>query len=636
MDFKKDKEYLSDIEKKLYKKDSNFSYKRQTLKPKELDVKSEWESKKKETAKKKKKIIQSSLLVKLFFLSLLFFIFSAGIASYRLFVNPVISSPKNVEILIQAPASVTGGEEVQIQVIVTNNNKTTIEKSTLEIEYPEGTDLVDIPKQDNKKFKKELGVILPGQKITETFRVTMFGEENTEKKFNINLEYRMEESSATFSKNKEYAFILTTSPVSISLDIQNEVNVGEEVGISINTVSNSNDVLKDFQIFVEYPFGFSFSGANPRPTKDDNIWYIGDITPSQKISIKIVGTMEGEVDEIKTFKIFVGRRSEKDSSKIDVVYNSIIKTIHIKKPFLSINFSINNDVVSDEVVVSGDEKIVGKINWQNNLSSQISNGEFILTISGPIVDESSISVSRGFYQSSNNSIIWNQVTDRSLGLIEPGETGSGNFTFKTKSLFGTGGSQFRNPEIILTLNFKGERSSLGFENNVITFSQSKKLRVNSSVQLVAYGRYFTGVFTNTGPIPPRVDKKTTYTITWAITNSANNISNAQVIASLPIYVKWLDIISPKDKNIIFNDTTGDIIWNIGSISQGSQKEISFQIELTPSLSQVKSSPVLVNESQFTGVDTFTNADITAQSSKINTSLYQDPLFDSREDSVVLP
>jgi len=641
MVFRKDEEYLSSIEKDLYRKEAEFSYEKQKLKPRQFDVKTDWQHEGEAKTSRRGKLIQSPLLVKLFFISLVFFFAATGLALYRLFIDPIVSSPKNVDIVIQAPASVTGGEETQIQVIVTNNNKGAIEEAILEVSYPEGTQIVDASQEENRKFRKNLGIILPGQQVTDTFRVVMFGEENTEKDFIINVEYRPEGSSATFSKNKEYTFVLTTSPVSLSLDVPDEINIGEKIKISIDAVSNSKTILEDFMIVVEYPFGFSFEGANPRPIFGSNAWVFGDLSPSEKIHIEITGVLEGQFEDQKTFKIFAGKQDTKNTNKIELTYNSLQRTVLIEKSFLSVNFNINGDPSSSEITVTSGENVTGEIFWRNTLDSQILNGEFRVRIVGPIVDERSVSVDKGFYQSNSNSIIWNQTTDRILSAIEPGENGSARFSFKTASLFKPGSSQFKNPEITLELSFQGERVSPGFENETITLTQSRKLKINSAVQLASYGLYFTGPFKNTGPIPPKVDEKTTYTIVWSLANSSNKVTNAQISGSLPIYVKWLGSISPQSESIIFNDTTGVILWNVGDVPAGAgitqgAREISFQVELVPSISQVGDLVTLLSEARFTGQDTFTQSLISVQVRAVTTDLEQDPLFNEFTQSRIAP
>tara|TARA_Y100000310_G_C20703029_1_gene831855 strand:- start:2123 stop:4051 length:1929 start_codon:yes stop_codon:yes gene_type:complete len=640
-DFQKDKDYLGNLKKKLYKKDVDFSYKRQKLEKEDISAKTDWEAEpaKASASKIQEPFFQSSLLIKLFFISLLFFVLAGSIAAYRLFIDPIVSSPQNLDITVQAPASLPGGEETSFQVIITNNNKSTIEAALLEITYPEGTQLVDVPGSDNRKTRTELGAILPGQQIAETVRMIVFGEENTEKTIALNIEYRAEGSSATFSKDKIYEFVLTTSPASLSVDIPNEVNVGEEAEIMIDVVSNSKNVLEDFMVNVEYPFGFEFVDATPSPTFGNNVWYVGDLAPAAGTSIVVRGVVNGQIEDQKTFKIFAGIQDEENTRNIDVVYNSFIQTVLIKKPFLAVNFSINGDSLSDEIVLASNGRVSGDIKWSNNLSSRILNGSFSLKINGDVVNKSSVTQDKGFYQSGGNTIVWNQTTDRTLSIIEPGESGSERFDFKTKPLFGL--DLFKNPSIDLLLEFTGERVSPGFPSESIRFTQSKKIKINSDVQLSADGFYFTGPFTNSGPLPPKVDNSTTYTIDWTIFNSSNRISNASVVASLPIYVTWLNTTSPSTEDIVFNESTGEIVWDVGDIPVGVNvtipvRKVSFQVGLTPSISQINLTPVIISESRFTGKDTFTGAIVDTTSPPVNTVISKDFGFDVNIQSRVVP
>ena len=66
---------------------------------------------------------------------------------------------------------------------------------------------------------------------------------------------------------------------------------------------------------MKYPPGFRFSGAEPSPSKGDNIWTLGDIGPSQKSDITIEGTIEGENSEERTFAASVGTTGDDGSLK---------------------------------------------------------------------------------------------------------------------------------------------------------------------------------------------------------------------------------------------------------------------------------------------------------------------------------
>ena len=625
MEFRKDKEYLGDLEKNLYKKDEKFVYERQKLTPHDIKAPKDWQED--NTRKRRGITLQSGIFLKLFFLSVAFFVLAAGIAFYRLIIAPTIS-PQNVEIVVQAPASVGGGEETSIQIIITNKNTTDIESATLKVLFPEGARHASFPDEDNYRHESSLGPVPKGKSVTETLPVILFGEENTEKVFDITLEYRVGGSSALFSKYKIFPLALTTAPVSLLLTLPAEANAGEEISIKARITSNLTTPLNDLIFAIEYPFGFTFTGATPSPSSDTDTWFLGDVTSSGVKNIEIRGKLEGQTSEQKTFKIKVGKRASAGSNTLGVIYNSLSKTVPVTEPFIGINFVVNNNAGSTEVVAQSGGQISGSIDWINNLPARIQNGEIILKINGELVDRKTVNPNKGFFRSLDDSIIWNQTTDRTLTVIEPGQSGSARFSFNTISLFTSVGAQFKNPKIVLSIEFTGERVSPGFPNEPIKLTSGKTIKLVSAVQLASLGAHFVGPFKNTGPMPPRVDKETTYTVTWAITNSSNTIKNATVRASIPIYVRFLGITDPESASVRFNELTGEIVWDIGDVAPGvgitrPASQIDFQVGLTPSISQLNTSPAIISSAEFSGVDTFTNTSIETTDEQITTRFLQD-------------
>ncbi|MAZ41092.1 hypothetical protein CL654_03165 [bacterium] len=624
---KNEESHLGDLEKKLYQKDSNLSYKRQRLDPRDVGrVAREWKQKIPNKQEVGKKVFQTSFLNKLLLFSIGFFILAVSVSFYFIWIKPRVTSPQNIDILVKAPASVQGGEEVPFQIIITNENDVALETADLRIQFPEGV-LVDGVRPVGDRYTDTLGVLQSGQSITKDLDLTFFGEENTERDLLISLEYRAQGSSATFSKEKDYTVVLATSPVSLSVDIPTEVNAGEDFAITIDTISNSNSVVNDFMIVAEYPFGFTFETSDPRPTFGDNIWFLGDLSPSARKNITVIGSIEGQPNEERTFKINAGIQDPNSTREIDVLYNSFVQTVPIEQPFVAVDFVVNGERGSEVAAQSG-KTIAGEITWENNTDSRILNGELSVLIRGDVFDEGSVKPDKGFYDSSINTILWNQNTDRTLQVIESGESGTVRFNFDTVSLFGAGGSNFTNPNITLSLIFRGERISPGFPSETIRVTQEKDIKISSALQLNAFATHSVGPFGNTGPIPPKAEQRTTYTVTWALVNSSNRISNAQVKSSIPLYVTWKDLISPLSEDVRFNSTTGEITWNVSSLSPGARKEVSFQIELLPSLSQVGTIPVILFQSDLEGFDTFTGQTLRDQESSISTALdgNNDPLF----------
>src|SRR3989338_6727028 len=72
---------------------------------------------------------------------------------------------------------------------------------------------------------------------------------------------------------------------------------------------------------MKYPPGFRFNGAEPSPSKGDNVWTLGDIGPSQKSDITVEGTIEGENSEERTFTAAVGTMGD-DQRSVSVTKGS--------------------------------------------------------------------------------------------------------------------------------------------------------------------------------------------------------------------------------------------------------------------------------------------------------------------------
>jgi len=108
---------------------------------------------------------------------------------------------------------------------------------------------------------------------------------------------------------------------------------------------------------------------------------------------------------------------------------------------------------------------------------------------------------------------------------------------------------------------------------------------------------------------------------------------------LPPYVRWLGVVSPSSEKISYNPVGGEISWNVGDVDSGTginipSKEISFQVMLLPSVSQIGQTPDLTTEVVVTGKDMFTNASLREVFRSVNTRLSTDPGFNASKANVV--
>ena len=606
----KPKSRLDNMQRDLYsrKKEQVKMRTRRDLKERDFGVRDAWKDVQREDTdmKPRRPVVKLVLLA-----SLAFFAFSAVFASY-FFFQGVDISPKNVVIEVQGPALIGGGETLGLQIGIKNNNPVPIETADLIIEYPDGTRSAQNIDVDLPRYRESLGTIEPGDEVRKNVEAVLFGEENSTKDINIIVEYRVSGSNAIFVANSSYELALSSSPLSLVVDSLEETVSGQEISFTATVKSNSSTVVRNAMLQVEYPFGFDFKESTPEPYFANKVWYLGDIPPEGEVKVTIRGVLSGQDGEERVFRFSTGLQSDNDENEIGARFINVAESVFIKRPFISADLTLSGDTQSGFAVVNGGGVVQGEIKWENNLPSQIFDGEIEVQFSGSAIDEKTILVTNGFYRSLDNKIIWNGQTDKYLGSIAAGESGTVSFSFKPLSL--SSGIPLRNPIINLDVTVRGKRLS---DNNVpeeIVSTLSKQVKVSTDLILTSKVLHFTGPFQNTGPMPPKVDNATTYTVVLDVINSSNDVANGTVSMTLPPYVDWVGKISPLSEEITYSPVGNQIVWNVGDIEPGvgttlPPREIAFQVRFIPSISQINASPILINSQKISGFDRFTEKDL---------------------------
>lgn len=611
-----------------------------SLNHKKYSVDGEWKKddqiEMKKPAKKQKKKL--TFFGKLVIFSTLFFIGSFFVAFYVFFQGVNVISTENVDISISGPSSIGGGEELSFQITVQNNNSVDLELADLIVEYPAGTLSLDDRNTELSLVRETLNTVPAGSSATQIFKSVLFGNEGDEKEIIITVEYRAEGSNAIFFKERKYEIVIDSSPIVFVVDTPEKVMAGQEFEMNIEILSNSNKVVKDFLFEVDYPFGFDFKGSNITPDYQNTVWNFGDIAPNSKRTLKIKGVLEGQDQEERIFRFYGGSEDKENLNEIKAKLVSIMEPILIKKSLIGSELVLNGDYSSEYITSSG-KSIRADILWSNNLITKLTDAEVEVNLKGNILDKGSVFSDEGYYRSIDNKIIWSKKESPQLAVLNPATDGNLSFSFSIYPLSYISNSGIKNPEIEIELIIRANQpSESGSAIEKIETKIIKTIKVNSNLLLTARNLYSTGSFENSGPIPPKVDKETTYTIVLTANNTSNSISGAKVTASLPSYVKWMNKIYPSFENVKFNQVGGEIIWDIGDIPAGSgittsAKEVSFQVSFLPSLSQVGSEPVLVDNIKIEGIDDFTGKKISYPIKVVTTSFETDPIYKNGDEDV---
>lgn len=641
------KEKLNRLERKLYSRNAPgiIGGDRSELKPSDVDgedVKGGWQQTKAggfdELAARVSKMAQkkNSFVKKVFALSAMFFLVAAGVALYVFFGGVNSVSSKNVDIKVVGPLSVGSGQEVSFDINVINNNNTDFDSASLLVEYPTSTRSGSDLTKDLTQERFDLGKIKSGQSYNQNIKAAFFGEKDNVKQLKISLEYRVQNSSALFYKEKTYEISISSAPIIISPTYPKEVNSNQEITFNIEVASNSKDKVNNFLVNAEYPFGFVFKESSPKASFGNNTWQFSSLNSGEKKTISITGDIIGQDNEEKVFKINAGTASSDDERKIAIPFSQLMESILVKKPFIGLDVLI--DGKEGNYSAQGDNQITTNLIVKNNLSSRLFNTSVKVSLRGAALNQSGVFPDNGgFFQSSDNTILWDKRAVSGLSDMAPGD--EQRLTFRLAPLLYANIAKGASPEIQITITASGERILDSGSVDPVSSTETRKIVLSTQINLSSKTVRSVGNLENSGPVPPKAGTPTTYTVVWSVNNSFNQASNVEIRATLPSYVKWTNLKSPSSEIFTFNTVTNEVIWNVGSLLPNtgfgsSKKEIYFQLEFLPSVSQVGTTPVLLGEASLSGIDKITGLKIESKAPPISTNFFEDPSFKVGDDKVV--
>ncbi|HDQ16716.1 MAG TPA: hypothetical protein ENN31_01175 [Candidatus Vogelbacteria bacterium] len=626
---------ITELEKKLFqeKKEKGITPP-SDLSPLKKKVPEKWQQ---EAPRRKKKIFSFNIFLGgIFILSLIFFIGVAVFAFWAFSRDYNIVSNRNIDIDFQTPSLVKAGDRVSIRLTIVNRNNIALNEAVLILSLPENSRSPDDLSFPLTTWREELGTIEPGEMRNLTIAVVLFGQENEEKDFSAIMEYRVAGSNTPFAKRSSHKLVISTPPVSIFVDLIPEVISGQDIVIEARAVSNAALPLQGVVFEVSYPRGFVFSRSEPPPVIGDNFWRLGDLPTGAERRIKIFGTISGQEEEIKPFQFRIGLSEGRND--LQTILGEIFSLTSISRSFLGANIIINNSSLPEVVVAPGSEVVIN-IDLVNNLQENLLDNRLELSFAGQPIDDLSFRVTNGFYRASERTAFWDKRTFPALNVMSPGVRERVSLRFNLSSLTALGRSPFYNPTIGINLAVISKRIAEGFPDEETRIDIQRVVKIHSDFRATARAFYTQGPFINYGPLPPRVDRETTYTIGWSLINSSNDLRDVEVRGFLPPYVSWLSNISPENENISYNANTGEIIWRVSDLPAGTgfdrpTREAFFQVSLRPTVADIGRAPNLISRLSYGGFDTFTESNLTGSLRNLDTNLIAESGFDPKWAEVV--
>ena len=618
---KKSQDKIDKLKSELYsRKTGNIKPKRSRLKKDRVEYKNYWGQK-----EEKKNPNNSADLYKfkkrgpniffiIFFISLIFFVAAASFAFFSFFFDKN-EVQGEIKMAIVGPNSISSGEVLDFSIKIENPTRLDYKKILINIEYPEST--IDANEEIFTKYKT---ISLPedllsGGSIEKRFSVVLSGVIGEKKEIDINVSYKAGSFSNTLYLKKIYKINIDSAPVTIQIEKPESILSKKDFSFDIEVLSNTNSELENLVVVAKYPRGFILKETQPNPvfsSSGQSIFKIKQLEVGEGKKINIKGSLEGLDDEDKYFHFSVGD-SEISKNEIRTLFSESESIISIKRP--DVEFVLSSETLRREGfwVVKPGKVIDFKMLATNNLDSTISDVVITSEFNKELIDSRNVDVAKGFYDSNNNKIIWNRSSDKFLGVVEKNKKFREDFSLKIKDLEDVAG-YFKDPEIVLDF----EVNAVGFGSTEIDGKINEKfqekIRVPTVVELQTEILYEGGPFKNTGKFSPKVGEPTTYTVAWKISNSSSQISDVEVSAKLPPYVKYLNNVYPKNSYISYKEDTREVNLKFKTIDEfighrTDPKTVYFQVEFTPTDSMVGDVPIIVERKFFKAKDLFTESEI---------------------------
>jgi len=651
---------LEETKSKLYSKYYSPVQKRASLNQKRYQVKNDWDDEKlnvgqeiipnnseefywgpgaeinqfEEMSKKpnpKPRKTKSNVLNLFMIVAGLFFVASLGYALF-VFTRSQDNLVHDVNIQVISPISVGGGETLNFDVIIENNNQIPLELVDLVIRYPEGSKSSSDLMTDIRTARFDLGNIEPNQIVRKSVQAALFGEENTKKEIDVFIEYRLQGSNAIFEKEKPFQVTLSSAPVRLVVDALDNISSGQTLSINTKLSSNSTDVLENIMVIAKYPFGFEFESASIKPSVNDNIWFFSKLNPKEEKEIVIKGKVNGQDSEVRSFRFQTGIKSDQSNEALAVVWSETFHSATILQSFLDLKLTLNMEDSAD-IVVSSEELVSGNISFVNGTEDILRNIEMEVFFEGEVLNKNSVDVDQGFYDSIKNTIFWDKNSFRKLTELEPGEMINLSFGFSSKNI-GNLNTNLSNPKINLNTKIRADRISSDNSETALNRESFASVSIISDVPASIQTAFSEGVpINNFGPMPPVAEQETNYTLIFQVANSTNKIKDVKMEARLPLYVKWDNIFIPSSETITYDEQTRTVTWYIGDMEPGvgygkESRKMYAQVTLTPSVSQKGSIPKLLNNVVLTGYDTFVQLDFVQKLESPTTKIFNATTYDN--------
>ncbi len=540
------------------------------------------------------------------------------VGGLTLFFTGFGGSRPTVQLDAFVPSLIARGVPFDLSVEAMNQSDVAITGGTIEVRLPEGVRPAE-GDQSRAVLSADISSVAPNTLTKQSFKLLPLGGENTVEKVSIVFSYTSGSGSrfeTTFSKE----VMISKAAVTVTVAVPDKVISGSTFETVISYENSSEATFSGLALRVKYPASFKVVSSSPQPSGPDGSWLVPKLAPGERGRVSIRGFIDGSSDGQTT--VLASLVASAAGTEYNVAEQSA--GIGFSPSPVSLEVLVNNR--SDYVAQTG-ETLAYMVRYRNESGIALAGAVISLQVSGALVDPASVKTS-GSFNSNTNTVTWTAAQVPALKLIEPGASGSVDLRV---------GLRASSPNVYSPKNFavkvfaQFESPSVPYylEASSTSAIATLETRIGGSISVTSKVYYRDVAFPNpSGPFPPKVNQPTRFTVRWRLVNAATDAHDVVVRASLRGGVAWTTSTKVTEGDLEYDARTQEVTWTLDKLSAmkgvvTNPAEAVFQVEVTPSVTQIGQFAQVVSETLATGTDDFTGGALASRAPALSSSVPDD-------------
>lgn len=515
---------------------------------------------------------------------------------------------------------VMAGAPFDLKVEFSNQIGSVLKNVSLIVTLPEGAVFAGSG-EEKLVDSKDLGDLGQGSLVSENYKIIFLKGIGEKNKIKALVSYTS--GSSKYEKEKEKEVGVLDSGVSVEIKAPEKVFSGEEFDISINYKNISETDFYGLGLAIEYPANFTFISSDPKADSGNNAWELGDLRKGSEGHFTIKGSVAGPDNSPVIFKTDLSFSSNNRKYHID------LKDVDsaISPSPLSLLILLNDR--QDHVTKLNDD-LKYSIGYINNTDVPLRSAVVRAQIKGELFDLGSLDT-KAVLRKTDNTLIWNSSNTPELNYIAPRSAGFVSFSIKTKTNYPV--RRLGDKDFILSVKVEIESPTVPeFLNASRTYNVSKmetKVAGDLVLSAKAFFRDAEAGILNKGTLPLKVDQPIDLTIHWILKSFAADFNSIEVRAPLKDGVKFTGVAKSNFGNApVLDEKTNEMVWTLEKLPANKgfvddPVEVIFQIEATPSGSQIANYMPLLGETVIRSTDAFSSVQKEIRLAQITTALPDD-------------